>query len=64
MLVEYGKLDMDFNKGMMVISCTAPIDIIEKLSKIQDHDLKLIIDKKCRAFVDVPEDLFEEGLKN
>ena len=59
MLVEFGRLDVDIEKGMS-ISCTAPIGIIERLSKIDSVDLKMIIDKKSRVFVEIPDNLFDE----
>ena len=62
MLVEYGHLEVDLKKGIM-IACTAPIGIIEKLSKLNEDDVKMIVDKKNKVFVDVPDNIFDDSEK-
>lgn len=61
-LVEYGELTVRliYGKPEMVITCTMPEELLAKLSIFEDLDMKLIIDKKSRVFVDIPEKLFEE----
>ena len=60
MLVEFGYIEVNLQDGSLSVACTAPIGIIEKLSKFGKEDMKLIIDDQNRAFVEMPKEMFEE----
>lgn len=61
MLVEYGILTVKMIAGKpeCVIGCTAPIGIIERLSKINEQNLKMIVQKDNKVFVEIPDKLFD-----
>lgn len=59
MLVEYGKMEFDPLRGTIIIACTCPIEILAKLGNFTDYDMKIIVDKQSRAFVDIPKKMFE-----